>query len=246
MVIPTAIEGTFSAAKGKSLGAFAYYFLCEGQQQAPKLGFSPLPINLVQAGLAQVRKIPGVQVESIDIKKCNNPTFSASGENTLATNAPQPAACDKSGPLQCDTAKSGSSGGGSGSGSGGGSSGGNGSSGGGSSGGGSTGGGTTGGATSGGTTGGTTTGGGTTGGTTGGTDGGTTGGTVVDPDTGEVIPVDPAGNGTDIAAIAAVPVSTPSSVGAGSTTGLIVLAAALLLAIVVVPPVISRMMRGRS
>jgi phosphate ABC transporter phosphate-binding protein len=103
MILPTKSEQTFNDSKGRTLGDFAYYFLCEGQQQAPVLGFSPLPINLVQAGLDQVRKIPGVTAQNIDIKKCNNPTFSASGENTLAKNAPQPASCDKQGTTQCTT-----------------------------------------------------------------------------------------------------------------------------------------------
>jgi len=103
MIIPTKSEQTFNDSKGHTLGDFAYYFLCEGQQQAPVLGFSPLPINLVQAGLDQVRKIPGVSAQNIDIKKCNNPTFSASGENTLARNAPPPASCDKQGRSQCTT-----------------------------------------------------------------------------------------------------------------------------------------------
>jgi phosphate ABC transporter phosphate-binding protein len=101
MIIPTKVEGSFSTAKGATLSAFAYYFLCEGQQQADDLGYSPLPINLVQAGLEQVRKIPGVNLKNIDIKKCNNPTFSANGTNTLATTAPYPPACDKQGPVQC-------------------------------------------------------------------------------------------------------------------------------------------------
>jgi phosphate ABC transporter phosphate-binding protein len=103
MILPTKSEQTFNDSKGKTLGDFAYYFLCEGQQQAPVLGFSPLPINLVQAGLDQVRKIPGVTAQNIDIKKCHNPTFSATGENTLAKNAPPPAACDRQGPAQCTT-----------------------------------------------------------------------------------------------------------------------------------------------
>lgn len=103
MVVPTAISGSFNSAKGKTLGAFANYFLCEGQQQAPDLGYSPLPINLVKAGLQQVRRIPGVAVETVDIKKCNNPTFSTTGRNTLAEKAPRPPACDKAGPTQCTT-----------------------------------------------------------------------------------------------------------------------------------------------
>jgi phosphate ABC transporter phosphate-binding protein len=101
MIIPTTTDASLTPAKGKTLGAFDYYFLCEGQQQAEVLGYSPLPINLVQAGLDQVRRIPGVQAQSIDIKKCNNPTFSADGTNTLAKNAPQPPACDKLGATQC-------------------------------------------------------------------------------------------------------------------------------------------------
>jgi len=103
MVVPTRLESAFNEEKGRTLGAFAYYFLCEGQQQADALGYSPLPINLVQAGLDVVTKIPGVQGQEVDIRKCNNPTFSASGENVLAKNAPQPPACDKRGPDQCGT-----------------------------------------------------------------------------------------------------------------------------------------------
>jgi phosphate ABC transporter phosphate-binding protein len=60
IVVPTAADGTFNNEKGRTLGAFAYYFLCEGQQQADSLGYSPLPINLVQAGLDVVQRIPGV------------------------------------------------------------------------------------------------------------------------------------------------------------------------------------------
>jgi len=108
MILPTRIEGSFNESKGYTLGDFAYYFLCEGQQQAPVLGYSPLPINLVKAGLSQVKRIPGVDVQSIDIKDCHNPTFSSSGVNTLAANAPYPQPCDKKGPVQCTTRTGGS------------------------------------------------------------------------------------------------------------------------------------------
>ncbi|MFP5336569.1 MAG: phosphate ABC transporter substrate-binding protein PstS [Actinomycetes bacterium] len=104
MILPTAEGGTFTQDKGKTLSDFSYYFLCTGQQQADVLGYSPLPINLVQAGFEQVRRIPGADVQKIDVKGCNNPTFSTTGENTLAKNAPQPPACDKQGPYQCGTA----------------------------------------------------------------------------------------------------------------------------------------------
>jgi PBP superfamily domain len=103
MIVPTAVQGSFSTDKGRTLAAFAYYFLCQGQQQAPVLGYSPLPINLVRAGFDQVRRIPGVEVAKIDIKKCDNPTFSSDGTNTLARNAPRPPACDRQGAVQCET-----------------------------------------------------------------------------------------------------------------------------------------------
>jgi len=103
IVVPTGTTNGFTTDKGRTLGAFAYYFLCEGQQQAEVLGYSPLPINLVKAGLEQVKKIPGVEAQTIDIKSCNNPTFSKDGTNTLTKNAPQPDACDKKGVTQCST-----------------------------------------------------------------------------------------------------------------------------------------------
>jgi phosphate ABC transporter phosphate-binding protein len=103
MIIPTALEYGFTENKGLTLAAFTNYFLCEGQQQAEVLGYSPLPINLVTAGLDQVRKIPGGDPASVNIAKCNNPTFSPDGSNKLANTAPQPQACDKQGGDQCAT-----------------------------------------------------------------------------------------------------------------------------------------------
>jgi hypothetical protein len=111
MIVPTKLEGSFNTSKGHTLGDFAYYFLCEGQQQAPVLGYSPLPINLVKAGLEQVRNIPGVDVQKVDISKCNNPTFSANGTNTLAASAPKPPACDHQGATQCGAGGASASGG---------------------------------------------------------------------------------------------------------------------------------------
>ena len=97
LIVPTGVSGSFTAAKGRTLGDFAYYYLCEGQQQAEVLGYSPLPINLVKAGLEQVKKIPGVSAKDKDVAKCNNPTFSPDGTNLLAKNAPMPPAADKKG-----------------------------------------------------------------------------------------------------------------------------------------------------
>lgn len=103
MLIPTALEYYFTPNKGLTLARFANWFLCQGQNSAADLGYSPLPINLVEAGLAQVRKIPGGEVQSISIQSCKNPTFSPDGGNRLAETAPMPQACDKQGPTQCAT-----------------------------------------------------------------------------------------------------------------------------------------------
>lgn len=112
MIVPTEVKppAVFTAAKGATLGAFASYMLCEGQQQAGALGYSPLPMNLVLAGFDQIKRIPGAEGASVDPAKCNNPTFKAGdspSSNQLATTAPQPAACDKKGPDQCTTGTAG-------------------------------------------------------------------------------------------------------------------------------------------
>ncbi|WP_307795172.1 phosphate ABC transporter substrate-binding protein PstS [Actinacidiphila acididurans] len=255
MIIPTRLESPLTADKGRTLGAFSYYFLCEGQRQAQPLGFSPLPINLVQAGFDQIKRIPGVQTQSINIQGCHNPTFSTDGTNTLAKNAPFPPACDKQGPLQCATGTAGarnvttpvkpaaSTSGGSSSG---------GSSSGGTASGGTTGatsggntggsGGSTGGSAGGSASGGTASGGTTAGGTTAGgtttTAGGTTGGKV-DPDTG--LPAGDAGGSTGGAQdIAASSVAVGNDSFWGMRTWLMGLSALVLLAVVLAPPTIAR------
>jgi phosphate transport system substrate-binding protein len=101
LILPTTVGNGFSTAKGSTLAAFAYYAMCQGQQQSAALGYSPMPINLVQAAFAQIAKIPGANVQTINIQSCNNPTFTPSGQNLLALTAPYPPACDKQGPTQC-------------------------------------------------------------------------------------------------------------------------------------------------
>lgn len=111
MIVPTALGGkTFTTAKGATLGTFASYFLCEGQQQAEDLGYSPLPMNLVLAGFDQIRRIPGAGSANVDPNACRNPTFKpgdSPSSNQLALTAPQPAECDKRGPNQCTTGTAG-------------------------------------------------------------------------------------------------------------------------------------------
>jgi phosphate ABC transporter phosphate-binding protein len=103
MIVPTQTNKIFTNEKGKTLSKFAAYMICEGQQQAAALGYSPLPMNLVQAGSAVLEKIPGT-IGGVDFNSCNNPTFKpgdSPSSNQLAASAPQPRDCDKQGPTQC-------------------------------------------------------------------------------------------------------------------------------------------------
>jgi len=247
VVVPTGTENGFTTAKGYTLGAFANYFLCEGQQQAEVLGYSPLPINLVKAGMDQIGKIPGSTTVTLDVAKCHNPTFSSDGSNTLATNAPHPSACDKRGAdEQCDAPTGGAPGapgGGGGGGKGGGGSGGG-------SGGGGTGGtGGTGGSGSGGAGDGTTDQGGTgdgTGGTdgvnggaggSGGQGGSNAGGWGALAGGGPVMCEDDTGVCTNVVAM---PVETAAGTTSGVNPWAVVAAGALVGAIVVVPTLVAR------
>ncbi|MHC3470124.1 phosphate ABC transporter substrate-binding protein PstS [Streptomyces sp. 7R007] len=225
MILPLKVQGTFTKAKGKTLGAFSYYFMCQGQQQAPDLGYSPLPINLVQAGFDQIRRIPGVQAQNINIRNCNNPTFTTSGRNKLAETAPYPAACDKKGAAPCTSgsggAKSSSGSGGSGSGSGGGTSGGSGT--------------------------------GTAAGGTGSAAGDGTGSGArpsVDPDTGQTVSPDGTGDGAAATAGGTVALAQPVAVAARhgwtGTQTLMLLAVVLIAGLILLPSLVSRLVGGRS
>jgi len=107
MILPTDLKAQqFSTAKGYTLGRFGMYLLCQGQVPLDNLGYSSLPINLVETGFQQLQKIPGNNVPTQtlqQIQTCNNPTFSTNGTNTLAVHDPFPPACDKQGPTQCTT-----------------------------------------------------------------------------------------------------------------------------------------------
>ncbi|MEV0183912.1 phosphate ABC transporter substrate-binding protein PstS [Streptomyces sp. NPDC050625] len=224
MILPMKVQGTFTKAKGKTLGAFSYYFMCQGQQQAPQLGYSPLPINLVKAGFDQIRRIPGVQAQNINIKGCNNPTFSPDGHNKLADTAPYPKPCDKKGAAPCTTGSGGAKGGSGSGGSGG---------------------------ASGGSAGGSAAGGGTGGGAGGsGTGGG--GQPSIDPDTGQTIaPGGSSGGGSggsgtaaDGTVALAQPVAVSAEHGWTSTQTLMLLAAFLVLGLLLLPSVVSRLVAG--
>jgi phosphate transport system substrate-binding protein len=110
MIIPTGkTDPRMTTAKRQTLADFLFNSLCAGQTKAGPYGYSPLPLNLVQAGFTQIKKLqtadPKVNLTSRDVTKCNNPTFVPGDlkRNKLAQVAPQPATCDKVGAGPCGT-----------------------------------------------------------------------------------------------------------------------------------------------
>jgi phosphate transport system substrate-binding protein len=107
-ILPTAADDQkLTTAKRQTLADFIYYSICDGQKEVGPIGYSPLPVNLVQAGFEQVGKLaladPGVDLTRRDVSTCNNPTFIAGqpSRNYLAEIAPQPPACDHDGQGPC-------------------------------------------------------------------------------------------------------------------------------------------------
>jgi len=74
MIVPTTDAAPMDLSKGDTLGQFILFFLCQGQQQAAPLGYSPLPPNLVQIGFNAEQRIPGAP-RPPPIGTCNDPTI---------------------------------------------------------------------------------------------------------------------------------------------------------------------------
>ena len=97
-------------AKWQTLADFLYYSICWGQMYIGPLGYSALPLNLVQAGFQQIDKIkkaaPAVNISKLNTSTCHNPTFKPGphpSENYLYKIAPYPPLCDKTGHGPCST-----------------------------------------------------------------------------------------------------------------------------------------------
>ena len=112
MILPVGKDGDpnehrMTTAKRQTLADFLTYSLCAGQSKAGAYGYSPLPVNLVQAGFSQVQQLKAadanVDVTGRDITKCNNPTLDPKdrSKNALAEIAPQPLACSRAGAAPC-------------------------------------------------------------------------------------------------------------------------------------------------
>jgi phosphate transport system substrate-binding protein len=107
-ILPTSSsDPTVNTAKRQALANFDTIALCQGQAQMAPIGYSPLPVNLVQASFQQVGLLnkadPSVDVSNVDVSKCNNPTFISGkpNQNYLAQIAPYPPTCAKAGAGPC-------------------------------------------------------------------------------------------------------------------------------------------------
>jgi phosphate ABC transporter phosphate-binding protein len=223
-IIPTASnDKTMTTAKRQTLADYLYYSICQGQREIGPIGYSPLPINLVEASFQQVGMLKKadskVDLTKRNVSTCDNPTFVAGqpNRNYLAEIAPNPPACDRvgAGPCSGDAGTNNQNPDSSGNPSGGGTS--------------------NGGTKSGGTNSGGTNSGGT---NSGGTKNGGTGGTqAVDPITGQPIGSTDPGTGGSVAAV-------PTELSAFSQPKLMPilagLAVLLIVAAIAVPPLLNR------
>jgi phosphate transport system substrate-binding protein len=83
MIVPTTLTRPFTDdAQGATLSRFILYYLCQGQQEAAPLGYSPLPPNLVQLGFSVNDAIPG-HATPPPLDQCNDPTIT---DNFLGSN----------------------------------------------------------------------------------------------------------------------------------------------------------------
>jgi phosphate transport system substrate-binding protein len=105
---PTASsDPTMDTAKRQTLADFTYYSICQGQAEMGPIGYSPLPVNLVEASFQQVGLLhqadPNVILNGENVESCHNPTFVPGNPNAnyLAQIAPLPPSCDKAGQGPC-------------------------------------------------------------------------------------------------------------------------------------------------
>ena len=75
MIIPTGQRpdksDQMTTAKRQTLADFLYYSICQGQAEMGPIGYSPLPVNLVQAGLRPDRQAAQRPTPSVDLTNEN-------------------------------------------------------------------------------------------------------------------------------------------------------------------------------
>jgi ABC-type phosphate transport system substrate-binding protein len=103
----SAQDSKITTAKRQTIADFTYYSICQGQKEIGPIGYSPLPVNLVEAGFGQLQKLkqadPAIDLTQRNVRTCNNPTFVKGHPNSnyLAKIAPMPPSCDKIGADPC-------------------------------------------------------------------------------------------------------------------------------------------------
>ncbi|HUL85033.1 MAG TPA: phosphate ABC transporter substrate-binding protein PstS [Actinomycetota bacterium] len=112
LIAPT--DASITTAKGNVLGQFIIYLACTGQQAAARLGYSPMPKQLVQFAFDAEKQIPGAPAPpAIDSTHCPNPTitgsFATEGGNNLVGSVPWPQPSDGGGGGGGSTGSSGGS-----------------------------------------------------------------------------------------------------------------------------------------
>jgi ABC-type phosphate transport system substrate-binding protein len=96
-------DSFFSHADGVTLSTYIDYILCDAQESAAELGYSPLPNVMVQGGFLQDSKIPGAVADPAQqhYSDCHNPAY-YDGQDIILDSAPMPSPCQKVGePLNC-------------------------------------------------------------------------------------------------------------------------------------------------
>jgi hypothetical protein len=108
MLVPTSpTDSSMTTAKRQTLVDFAYFGICQGQQNVGPIGYAPLPLNLVKAGFTQIDRLaaadPDVDLTDRTVSHCNNPTFLDHNlkRDYLGSIAPEPPACAKHGQGPC-------------------------------------------------------------------------------------------------------------------------------------------------
>jgi phosphate transport system substrate-binding protein len=107
---PNSNDGRMNTAKRQTIADFLYYSVCQGQGEIGPIGYSALPINLVEASFKQIGLLhavdKGVNLNHENVTTCHNPTFVAGhpDDNHLAQIAPEPLPCQKVGAGPCGTA----------------------------------------------------------------------------------------------------------------------------------------------
>jgi phosphate transport system substrate-binding protein len=109
LIIPTGPnDPRMDAGKRQALLDYIQYSVCQGQNEVGAIGYSPLPLNLVQASFAQSDKLAQADPKVLSrgakpASNCTNETFVAGQPklNQLARIAPAPFACDQAGAGPC-------------------------------------------------------------------------------------------------------------------------------------------------